>query len=98
MFKKGDRVSVLDDAFDGVVISVENNEVLIETDDGFTMTYFVNELIKINDTSELTKNTGSHNLNFVKQEKEIPKLRSFVKEKKVKGEIPPPEFDLHIEK
>ncbi|MGK4568729.1 hypothetical protein [Flavobacterium sp. 3HN19-14] len=31
------------------------------------------------------------------KEKEIPKPRSFIKEKKPK-EIPPPEFDLHIEK
>jgi len=98
MLKKGDRVSVLDDAFEGTVLSIENSSVVIETDDGFTMTYFVNELIKINDTSDLSKNTGSYNLHQAKQEKEIPKPRSFVKEKKVKGEIPPPEFDLHIEK
>jgi hypothetical protein len=37
-------------------------------------------------------------LDKIKQDKEIPKSRSFVKEKKIKGEIPPPEFDLHIEK
>jgi len=98
IFSKGDKVSVLDDAYNGVVISVKDNEVLIETDDGFTMTYFVNELIKINDSSDLTKIMGSFNSNSVKQEKEIPKPRSFIKEKKSKGEIPPPEFDLHIEK
>jgi len=98
MFNKGDKVSVLDDAINGVVVSVNNNEVLIETDDGFPMTYFVKELIKINNTNDLNKNIGSFNLNHVKQEKEIPKPRSFIKEKKNKGEIPPPEFDLHIEK
>jgi len=98
MFNKGDKVSVLDDAINGVVVSVNNNEVLIETDDGFSMTYFVKELIKIHNTNDLNKNIGSFNLNQVKQEKEIPKPRSFIKEKKNKGEIPPPEFDLHIEK
>jgi len=98
MFNKGDKVSVLDDAINGVVVSVNNNEVLIETDDGFPMTYFVKELIKIHNTNDLNKNIGSFNLNQVKQEKEIPKPRSFIKEKKNKGEIPPPEFDLHIEK
>jgi len=98
MFNKGDKVSVLDDAINGVVVSVNNNEVLIETDDGFPMTYFVKELIKINNINDLNKNIGSFNLNQVKQEKEIPKPRSFIKEKKNKGEIPPPEFDLHIEK
>ena len=48
MFHKGDQVTVLDDAIDGIVLSVKGNEVLIETSDGFEMTFFVNELIKIN--------------------------------------------------
>src|SRR4051812_47581715 len=98
MFSKGDKVSVLDDAINGVVISVQNNEVIIETEDGFMMTYFVNELIKNINTSDLGKSIESFNLHHVKKEKEIPNPRTFVKEKKNKGEIPPPEFDLHIEK
>lgn len=97
-FSKGDKVSVLDDAINGVVLSVQNDEVLIESEDGFTMTYKVNELIKLNDASNLYANNGTHNLNQVKQEKEIPKPRSFIKEKKPSREIPAPEFDLHIEK
>ena len=98
MFKIGDEVSVLDDAINGVVIGIKNNEVVIETEDGFPMTYFVNQLIKNFKTSSLSKNIGSFNSDKIKQDKEISKPRSFVKETKVKGEIPPPEFDLHIEK
>ncbi len=98
MFSVGDKVSVLDEAVDGVVTSVQDNSVTIETTDGFTMTYFVNELLKVNVSNELDKPFGSVSLNSVKAEKEIPKPRCFAKEKKVKGEIPPPEFDLHIEK
>jgi len=98
MFSKGDKVSVLDDAIDGVVVEVKNTGVTIETVDGFLMTFKVNELIKTNNTSDLYSSTTSHNLNQVKKEKEIPKPRSFVKEKKPKHEIPAPEFDLHIEK
>lgn len=94
----GDKVSVLDEAIDGVVLKIINDNITIETTDGFTMTYFVNELIKVNNTSELSSGTRSINISAVSKEKEIPKPRSFVKEKKVKGEIPPPEFDLHIEK
>ena len=63
MFSVGDKVAVLDDAINGVVISIENSEIAIETMDGFTMTFFVNELIKVNDTSILTKNIGSFNSN-----------------------------------
>lgn len=98
MFNKGDKVSVLDEAINGIVLSVQNHEVSIETEDGFIMKYIDKELVKINNTSDLNMDTGSFNLNQIKKEKEIPKPRSFVKEKKVKGEIPPPEFDLHIEK
>jgi dsDNA-specific endonuclease/ATPase MutS2 len=98
MFNKGDKVSVLDEAINGVVLSVQNNEVCIETEDGFMMKFLTKELIKVNNTNELNLPNGSFNLNQIKIEKEIPKSRSFVKEKKVKGEIPPPEFDLHIEK
>lgn len=98
MYSKGDKVSVLDEAVNGVVISVKNNEITIESDEGFVMTYFVNELIKINNSSELDLSKGSYDLNKIKQEKEIPKPRSFVKEKKSRNDLPVPEFDLHIEK
>ena len=98
MYSKGDRVSVLDEAVNGVVISVKNNEITIESDEGFVMTYFVNELLKINNSSDLDLSKGSYDLNKIKQEKEIPKPRSFVKEKKSRNDLPVPEFDLHIEK
>ncbi|MBA4276261.1 MAG: DNA mismatch repair protein MutS, partial [Flavobacterium sp.] len=53
MFNKGDKVSVLDEAINGVVVSVKEKQVTIETEEGFMMTFFVNELIKINDSSNL---------------------------------------------
>ncbi|MBD3581453.1 Smr/MutS family protein [Flavobacterium selenitireducens] len=94
----GDRVAVLDDAFEGIVSSVQNDRVTIETTDGFQMTYFVNELIKVNDSKELRNQIGSFNPHQVKSTKEEPKRHVSGPKKKVKGEIPPPEFDLHIEK
>jgi len=98
MFNKGDKVSVLDEDVNGVVVSVKDKEVTIETEDGFVMTYFVNELLKINNSSNLMDSIKRINVGEVAKEKEIPKPRSFVKEKKDKREIPAPEFDLHIEK
>jgi dsDNA-specific endonuclease/ATPase MutS2 len=97
MFNKGDKVSVLDDDINGIVIEVNQDEITIETEDGFALKFNSKELIKIVDTSVLNSKTVSFNLNEIKKQKEIPKPRSFVKER-VKGEIPPPEFDLHIEK
>lgn len=98
IFNLGDSVSVLDEAVDGIVKSVNGDQITIETTDGFVMTYFVNEVIKNQKFSGLYKTNDSVDLNKILKEKEIPKVRSFVKEKKSKGEIPPPEFDLHIEK
>ena len=98
MFNKGDKVSVLDEAINGVVVSVKEKQVTIETEDGFMMTFSVNELLKINDSSNLMDSIRRINVDEVVKEKEIPKPRSFVKERKDKHEISAPEFDLHIEK
>ena len=98
MFSKGDQVSVLDEAINGIVISVKDKEVTIETEDGFMMTFFVNELIKVNVSSNLMDSIKRINVGEITKEKEIPKARSFVKERKDKHEVSAPEFDLHIEK
>ena len=98
MFNKGDKVSVLDDAVDGVVLSVKDKIITIETVDGFVMNFAANELIKIGGSDNLLDGIKGFNINEIKKEKEIPKPRSFVKEKKDKNEMPVPEFDLHIEK
>jgi hypothetical protein len=98
MFSKGDKVSVLDEAVNGVVLSVKDKVVTIETEDGFVMTFFVKELIKINESSNLMDSIRRINVSEVAKEKEIPKPRSFVKERKDKHEFSAPEFDLHIEK
>lgn len=98
MFNKGDQVSVLDEDVNGIVIAVNSQNVTIETTDGFVMTYFVNELLKVNNSSNLMESIKRINVGEITKEKEIPKPRSFVKEKKDKREIPAPEFDLHIEK
>jgi dsDNA-specific endonuclease/ATPase MutS2 len=98
MFNKGDKVSVLDDAVDGIVLSVKDKVITIETADGFVMNFTAGELIKIGEAGNLMDNIKAMNINEIKKEKEIPKPRSFVKEKKDKHELPVPEFDLHIEK
>ncbi len=98
MFSKGDKVTVLDDAIDGIVISVKNLEVTLETEDGFLMTFMAGELLKIGDSANLLDSIKRINVDEIKKEKTIPKPRSFIKERKDKKEVPVPEFDLHIEK
>jgi dsDNA-specific endonuclease/ATPase MutS2 len=98
MFNKGDQVSVLDEDVNGIVLEVKDKQITIETTDGFVMTYFVNELLKVLNSSNLMDSIQRINIGQIAKEKEIPKPRSFVKEKKDKRQIPAPEFDLHIEK
>lgn len=97
-FNIGDKVSALDEDMNGVVTGFNSNGVTVETVDGFTITFSERELIKMADSSDFKNEIGRFNTDSILQQKEIHKPRSFVKEKKLKGEIPPPEFDLHIEK
>ncbi len=94
----GEQVSVLDEDINGVVLSIVKDQITIETTDGFVMTYVINELLKLNKSSNLMNTIKSINVNQIVKEKAIPKPRSFVKDRKDKREIPAPEFDLHIEK
>lgn len=97
-FEIGDKVAVLDDDISGVVIKVQNNEISVETTDNFVMTFFVNELVKINNSNELSGFFSSQSLGSVLKEKEEPKKRSFIKEKRSRKDEFVLEVDLHIEK
>jgi dsDNA-specific endonuclease/ATPase MutS2 len=94
----GDKVSVLDEAINGVVVSVKNNEITIETEDEFTMTYFVNELVKINNTSELNNFNRSDTLSKINSDLQPSRKQLALQKKFEKVERGVPEFDLHIEK
>ena len=97
-FEIGDKVAVLDDDISGVVIKVQNNEISVETTDKFVMTFFVNELVKINNSNELSGFFSTQSLGSVLKDKEEPKKRSFVKEKRSRKDEFVLEVDLHIEK
>lgn len=98
MLKKGDKVQVLDEAEEGIVISVSSQNVTIESVDGFELTYALHELLKIEDTSALKQASSRHSISAALMEKQTPKKRSFVKEKKSRKEEFILEVDLHIEK
>lgn len=97
-FEIGDKVAVLDDDITGVVIKVEKDIISVETTDKFVMTFFVNELVKINNSNELSGFFSTQSLGAVLKEKEEPKKRSFIKEKKSRKDEFVLEVDLHIEK
>ena len=94
----GDKVAVLDDAIEGEVVAVKNNEISIKTNDEFVMTFFVNELVKLQKTSDLNNLFSSKSISEVLKDKKEPIKRSFTKEKKSKKDEFVIEVDLHIEK
>lgn len=94
----GDKVAVLDDAIEGEVVAVKNNEISIKTNDEFVMTFFVNELVKLQKTSDLNNLFSSKSISEVLKDKKEPIKRSFTKEKKSKKDEFVMEVDLHIEK
>ena len=97
-FEIGDKVAVLDDAISGTVIKINKDDISIETTDGFVMTFFVNELIKLNNTNELSGFFSTQSLSSVLKDKEAPKKYNFTKEKKSRKDEFVLEVDLHIEK
>lgn len=97
-FKINDKVSVLDDAIDGVVTAIKNNEITIETTDGFLMKFAQNELIKINNSTELINTIKSQGIIKKNIDFHPPKKQATEKIKVPKQDFGVPEFDLHIEK
>lgn len=45
-FKVGDRVDAVDDLISGYVLDITGNRVVVETEDGFPMTFDKRELVK----------------------------------------------------
>ena len=94
MYKIGDKVSVLDDAIDGIIVSINGSSIEIETNDGFNMKFEASDLIKIENSNDLHVNL---NKSKILREKEILKT-NHISIPKTKKELPVPDFDLHIEK
>ena len=97
-FEIGDRVAVLDDAIEGVVVAIQNSQITIKTPDDFEMTFFVNELIKLQNSNELVNLFSSKSIGVVLHEKSASKKRNYTAEKRSKKDEFVLEVDLHIEK
>ncbi len=97
-FSINDKVSVLDDAIDGVVTSIRNGDIVIETTDGFMLTFKANELIKRHNTNEFTNLIKSESLLKKSVDLAPKKNKNTLSFKSDSIEKGIPEFDLHIEK
>lgn len=96
-FKKGDKVSVMDDVIKGVVTFINGDIVSIESTEGFTMKYSQEELVKIGkEQSEIAKSVIVDMSTSFKVD--YKKGKNKIKVKNKKDGIPPMEVDLHINK
>lgn len=93
--KVGDTISVIDDTISGVVKSIFQNLVLIETSDGFELEYQKQDLIVIDDV--LNPNFSGMDMRTILSEKQSQKRKQkkFVKTGR-RSKQPPMEVDLHI--
>lgn len=94
-FKLGDKVVVIDDDLEGVITSIDNNEITIETLEGFALSFFSHELIK-KKRKALDNNmlSGFKASVILEKEEQKPKKSQRVSPKDRKK--PPMEVDLHI--
>ena len=93
-FKKGDKVSVLDDNITGTVESIKNGLVSILTEDDFVLEFAPNELIKLDEGS--LHHVSHQEVKEILHEKVTNKNSAPRKITRKEKEIPPMEVDLHI--
>jgi len=98
-FKIGDNVAVLDDIVKGKVVEITAQEIVIESEDGFTFKFLPNELVIIKESQkELSKFSDISNeillekINYSSGKRNKPKFKSDAKP----DDQPPMEVDLHI--
>jgi dsDNA-specific endonuclease/ATPase MutS2 len=94
-FKKDDIVSVLDEAIEGRVLQIVADRIHVLTEDGFTIVYTENDLVKMENTKELSNMSRISMQEFIK-EKEIPKRKKGITLNKKERMQPAMEVDLHI--
>ncbi len=94
VFKIGDKVETIDDTIMGTVVEVDADEITIESDEGFWLTYGPKELVLANNTSGIK--VSDQEVALIKAEKEMPRKKHAPAPKPKERNAPKMEVDLHI--
>lgn len=96
-FQPGDKVAAINELIEGVVVSINDSIITIESEDGFLLEFTENELIIINDVADFKKKITVGIQSAIKDKESNAKKK---KPKLIvnKKNIPAMEVDLHIEK
>lgn len=89
--EKNDRVKVIDEDFEGKVVDVNKDTVVIECEDGFEYTFAIYDLIKIKEGGQSEHRVKPISIE-IENKKVDQSLRSFIELKGTK-----PIVDLHLE-
>jgi len=90
----GDRIQVIDDSVEGIVVKVEGDAVTVMTEDGFELEYTLAEVLLIEGQSAIKVSTDE--VKAARREKEVP-VKPRTKPLKTKQRnAPKMEVDLHI--
>jgi dsDNA-specific endonuclease/ATPase MutS2 len=97
-FEINDRVEVLDDALEGIVIKIDGEKIYVETSEGFLMDFHASELVQIGEEQSRMIATDDVSFSDIIKEKQSTKRPKAAKVKPKERNAPPMEVDLHIEK
>lgn len=92
--KKGDKISVIDDLIEGIVVAINGDEIQVETNDGFILQFFKHEVIKIN--ADLSTDFNKPIPEALIKEKLSSKKPKKPTPSKKERKAPAMEVDLHI--
>lgn len=96
-FNIGDRVEVLDDELKGTIAGFENDEYIVETDEGFDLNYPARALILSGDKNVIREASTRSAIGRAKSEK-IDSHKTYTQPNKRTKEEFVFKVDLHIEK
>ncbi len=95
-FQKGDHVSLKDDNISGIVIDLNNNDVVVRTTEGFDMTFPCHLLVIENQDFFIKSMSNLSNPRSEEWAKKYAPSRKSTTTKSKKRAIAPLEVDLHI--
>lgn len=97
MFRVGDYVMAIDDDVKGKVLQLSSSNILIETDDGFEISYNEKELV-LDKSKHENLDFSSNFIKLAHQNTTFKKRPKINKPQKRQKQAPPMEVDLHIHK
>ncbi len=92
--KVGDRVQVLDDSIEGIVVGTGQNSVRVRTSDGFELEFSPQEILLIEEQEGIR--VSPDEVNASRLEKELDRKPGVKVSRKKERDVPAMEVDLHI--